>query len=63
MNNLAQIRLQKGISQTGLAKKVGLSPKTISAYETGNRKGPVDKWRLIAKALGVKLQELFTDTL
>ena len=62
MNRLAELRKKQRLTQKELAQRVKVSPKTIGAYETGLRKGPVEKWRAIAKALGVKLETLLADS-
>lgn len=54
------LRREKGLSQTDLAKKTGLTKRTISFYETEGENVPVQKLELIAKALNVTLDE-FTE--
>ena len=34
---LAELRKEKGLSQVGLAQKLGVDPSTIAKYETGDR--------------------------
>ena len=52
IQNKRQVR---GISQAAVAQRTGLSPKTISSYETGKRIGclKVRDLDLIARSLGV----------
>jgi len=61
VSRLAELRKKRNLTQKELAQRVKVSPQAICAYERGSRKGPVDKWRLIAKALGVKLETLLPD--
>ena len=58
-NNLAEVRKEKGLSQSELAKIVGVSRNTISSIETGQF-GPTAKLALIlCIALDKKFEELF----
>ncbi len=58
-NNLAEVRKEKGLSQSELAKMVGVSRNTISSIETGQF-GPTAKLALIlCIALDRKFEELF----
>ena len=58
-NNLAEVRKEKGLSQSELAKMVGVSRNTISSIETGQF-GPTAKLALIlCIALDKKFEELF----
>ncbi len=58
-NNLAEVRKERGLSQTELAKMVGVSRNTISSIETGQF-GPTAKLALIlCIALDKKFEELF----
>ena len=61
MSRLAELRKAKGLTQRELAQRVKVSTQAICNYERGHRQGPVEKWQAIAKALGVKLVELFPD--
>ena len=56
---LKEIRLKKGITQVELAKHVGISPQTISHYETGRAKPSLDVAVKLAKALGVSVEEIY----
>ena len=58
-NNLAEVRKEKGLSQSELAKMVGVSRNTISSIETGQF-NPTAKLALILSiALDKKFEELF----
>lgn len=56
--NIKAARVQAGLSQGQLANKVGVSDKTISAYETGRAIPPTVALFSIAKATGVSLLQL-----
>ena len=58
-NNVAQIRKEKGISQDGLAKMVGVSRNTISSIETYQYQPTAKLALLIAIALDKKFEEVF----
>ena len=58
-NNLKEARHEKNISQTELAKMVGVSRQTISSIETGQF-NPTAKLALILRiALDKTFEELF----
>ena len=56
--NLKRVRGAKGISQSVLAKKVGLSVSAYSKIENGKAKPEVSDLLHIAEALGVSLEML-----
>lgn len=58
---IKHFRNQKGMSQTDLAKKVGLGTSQISMIEANKRTTSVEKLTKIADALGVKVIELYDD--
>ena len=55
------VRLQKGVSQTALAKTLGVSTAMICQYEVGKRKPKVETLSKIAGALGVDLKVFYDD--
>ena len=58
---LAELREQKGMSQSQLAKASGISVRTIQAYEQGARKlsgASYDNLKKLSDALGVAIEEL-----
>ena len=58
-NNLKSIRAEKGMTQTDLANRVGVSRNTISSIET-EQFNPTAKWALIlCIALDKKFEEVF----
>lgn len=58
-NHVKIARQHKGISQTELAKLTGLSQNSISSIETGQYNPTVGNALKIAKALNLKVEELF----
>ncbi len=56
--NLARIRKQRGLSQSDLAERAGLSRRIINHYETQAVQPPIDKIEAIAEALGIKPLQL-----
>ena len=60
-NKLFYYRKIRGMKQIDLAKRVGLSELAISTFETGRAK-PSQKVALrIAKALSLKVRQIFPD--
>lgn len=58
---LAELREQKGLSQSQLAKASGISVRTIQSYEQGARKlsgASYDNLRRLSDALGVTIEQL-----
>lgn len=58
MKQMKTYREQKGMSQTELAKAVGISQSEISSYESGVKSPRVNVALAIAEVLGVKIGEL-----
>ena len=59
MNNIKQIRMEKGMSQVKLAELVGVSQQHVSEWETF-KKFPTWQYMLkISKALNASIDELF----
>lgn len=50
---LKELREQKHLSQTDLAKQVGLSPQAISAFESNDRNPKMSNWIKLADYFGV----------
>ena len=55
---IAQLRKEQGITQVQLADVLGTSQQTITAYEVGRRRVQVSSLPLIAKTLGVAIEDL-----
>lgn len=58
-NNLAEVRKEKGLSQSELAKMVGVSRNTISSIETGQFNPTAKLALILCIALDMKFEELF----
>ena len=52
------IRIDKHLSQGGLAKKLGVDPSYISQIERGISNMSLKKIELLSKALGVPIEDL-----
>jgi transcriptional regulator with XRE-family HTH domain len=60
-DKLRTLRLQKGLTQTELGNKVGLSRRMIVHYEKHATRPPADKVMALAKALGLRVDELVKE--
>ena len=58
-NRLAEARKQQGLSQSELAKLVGVSRNTISSIETGQFNPTAKLALILCIALDKKFEELF----
>ena len=58
---IREIRLQKGISASFLARSVGIDPSTLSKYEHGERKVDVELLPTFAEILGVSVEKFFEE--
>jgi len=58
MATIQEIRLRRGMSQSGLAIKSGIALSSIQKYEAGQREPVASRLRAIAEALGVSMDEL-----
>jgi len=61
-DRLRRLRLDKGLTQTQLGDKVGLSKRMMAHYEKHATRPPTDKVALLAQALSVKIEDLLKDT-
>jgi len=59
--NLRRLRLDKGISQEGLADLAGLHRTYISSVERGERNVTLETVEKLAKALGISMSKLMPD--
>lgn len=55
---IAQLRMERGLTQEQLAELSGVHFKTIGCIERGKTTGSVDTLKKIAKALKVDISEL-----
>lgn len=59
---IAQLRKDSHITQVQLAQTLEVSQPTINAYELGHRRVPVSSLPLLARTLGVSVEELIGTT-
>jgi transcriptional regulator with XRE-family HTH domain len=59
---ITQLRKARGITQVQLADILGVSQQTVQAYEVGRRRIQVSALPVVARTLGVSLEELFGET-
>lgn len=59
---IAQLRKDNQITQVQLAQTLGVSQPTVNAYELGQRRVPVSALPLLARTLGVSLEDLVGTT-
>ncbi|GAA0714837.1 helix-turn-helix transcriptional regulator [Paraclostridium ghonii] len=59
MNSLITIREQHNITQTELARKLGISPQRYNLYEKGKRNLPVYIAVKISQIFKISLDEIF----
>jgi transcriptional regulator with XRE-family HTH domain len=59
---VASLRKNAHITQVQLADTLGVSQQTINAYETGSRRIPVSALPVLAKTLGIGLEELLGES-
>jgi transcriptional regulator with XRE-family HTH domain len=60
-DTIYRLRKEKGLSQAELGDLVGVSNKAVSKWETYEANPDISSLSLLAKALGVSIEELLTD--
>jgi transcriptional regulator with XRE-family HTH domain len=55
---VAERRKAEGITQVQMAELLGVSQQTINSYEVGRRRIPVSSLPVLARTLGVSMEEL-----
>lgn len=55
---LHKARINKGISQEKLAEQVGVTPASISYYESGKKRPSFEKIKKICEVLNLNMDEL-----
>jgi transcriptional regulator with XRE-family HTH domain len=58
---LKVIREYRGLTQKQVSQQSGIAAPEISAIENGRRRGSVDTFKALAKALGTGLDVLLAD--
>jgi transcriptional regulator with XRE-family HTH domain len=61
LSRLRELREEQGFSQYGLAQESGVGRSTIAALETAQRGAHPSTMRSLARALGVRVPELYTN--
>jgi transcriptional regulator with XRE-family HTH domain len=56
---LKEVRKARGVTQKALAQKTGLHITTIAYYEIDRREPKATQLKLIADALGVRMEKFF----
>lgn len=54
-------RQYRGLTQTELASKIGMSKMTVSTMESGSRPGSIKVWRALSEALNVSLDDILPE--
>ena len=58
MINIAHARVEKGLSQAGLAKLLGVSAASVSQWESGEKRPRKDNLERMSEVLGVSVDYL-----
>lgn len=58
MNRIKEIRQEKNLSQTDIAKSLGVTRQAISLYEKGDREPKLETWQKLADFFGVSVPYL-----
>jgi transcriptional regulator with XRE-family HTH domain len=58
---MAETRKRLGITQVQMGETLGVSQQTVNAYEAGQRRVPVSMLPLLARTLGVSVEELIGE--
>ena len=61
-SRITQYRKDSNLTQVQLAETLGVSQPTMNAYELGQRRVTVSALPVLAKALGVGLEELLGES-
>ena len=61
MLNISIIRKEKGLSQSDLAKELGVTQSAVAIWEAGEAMPRADKLLQIAKILGCTVDELLSE--
>ena len=56
---LREYRKEKGLTQSQMAEKLGITVSSYNMYETGQRTVPITKAEKIASILNVKVNKIF----
>ena len=59
---LRETRMSAGLTQQQLAERAGLSVSFVSFLESGRKKGSLETYHRLARALGIPLAHLFSSS-
>lgn len=59
---LKAARIAKGVTQTELAARIGVTAQTVSSFEKGTKEPKMEMVKRIAEALGISVAELYGRT-
>ena len=62
MRRIAELRKEKGLNQTGLALKLNVSQKMISAYESGLHQPSIETLIQMSKIFNVSVDYIIENT-
>ena len=62
-NRIEEHRIARGLSQSELARKMGISPSTVSRLESGDRKLTEEYINMLARALNVAPNSIVVDNI
>ncbi|HCX48494.1 MAG TPA: hypothetical protein DG757_05550 [Bacillus sp. (in: Bacteria)] len=61
--NIRHLRKQKKLSRAKLAEILGVNPRMITTYETGNSEPRINKLIVLSDTLGVTIDQLIREDL
>ncbi len=61
MSKLKELREEKKCRQIDLAREIGIARQTLSCYELGTIKPPLDKAKKLADFFNCSIEEIFFD--
>ena len=61
MNSFKKARLVAGLTQTELAKRLGVSCASVSQWENGNNLPSVKRLQTVAETLGTSVDKLLEE--
>jgi len=59
MNKLKKLRTDRELKQIELAKEIGVTKQTMSCYELGTIKPPLDKAKKLADFFNCSIEDIF----
>lgn len=62
MTNIANLRLQAGLTQTAISEALKIDRSTVAKWESGEANPRADKLPALAELLGCSIDDLFDKT-